>query len=105
MLARDNGLNRHAAYDLAKHIQREKGKAVPAYQTLLKWLQFGVPAESEISGPVAAERPEADETGAAFEDPDRAKLYRALLRLYRFRREEDIDAVVDLTVPELAEEN
>lgn len=32
---------------------------------------------------------------------DRSEIYRALLRAYRLRREEDIDALVDLIAPEV----
>ena len=32
---------------------------------------------------------------------DRSEIYRALLRVYRLRREEDIDALVDLIAPEV----
>lgn len=32
---------------------------------------------------------------------DRSEIYRALLRVYRLRREEDIDALVDMIAPEV----
>ena len=114
--ARNDGMTRIEAYRHARNAMSLLGKPYPAYNTLIHWLRYGLPKDGvQDTGPspAAAElEPEATEIAACgneeeFTQPgntDRTDLYRALLRLYRYRREEDIDAVVDLTVPELSGE-
>ena len=114
--ARDQGMTRREAYYYAKKVLATEGISAPAFNTLIHWLRYGLPKDGvQDTGPspAAAElEPEATEIAACgneeeFTQPgntDRTDLYRALLRLYRYRREEDIDAVVDLTVPELSGE-
>ena len=114
--ARNDGMTRIEAYRHARNAMSLLGKPYPAYNTLIHWLQYGLPKDGvQDTGPspAAAElEPEATEIAACgneeeFTQPgntDRTDLYRALLRLYRYRREEDIDTVVDLTVPELSGE-
>lgn len=116
LLARDQGMTRRNAYYYAKKVLATEGISAPAFNTLIGWIQYGLPKDGvQDTGPspAAAElEPEATEIAACgneeeFTQPgntDRTDLYRALLRLYRYRREEDIDAVVDLTVPELSGE-
>ena len=111
--ARDQGMTRRNAYYYAKKVLATEGISAPAFNTLIGWIQYGLPKDGvQDTGPspAAAElEPEATEIAACgneeeFTQPgntDRTALYRALLRLYRYRREEDIDAVVDLTVPDL----
>ena len=111
--ARDQGMTRREAYYYAKKVLATEGISAPAFNTLIHWLRYGLPKDGvQDTGPspAAAElEPEATEIPACgneeeFTQPgntDRTDLYRALLRLYRYRREEDIDAVVDLTVPDL----
>lgn len=111
--ARDQGMTRREAYYYAKKVLATEGISAPAFNTLIHWLRYGLPKDGvQDTGPspAAAElEPEATEIAACgneeeFTQPgntDRTDLYRALLRLYRYRREEDIDAVVDLTVPDL----
>lgn len=111
--ARNDGMTRIEAYRHARNAMSLLGKPYPAYNTLIHWLQYGLPkdgVQDTAPSPAAAElEPEATEIAACgneeeFTQPgntDRTDLYRALLRLYRYRREEDIDAVVDLTVPDL----
>ena len=114
--ARNDGMTRIEAYRHARNAMSLLGKPYPAYNTLIHWLQYGLPkdgVQDTAPSPAAAElEPEATEIAACGneeeitqpENTDRTDLYRALLRLYRYRREEDIDAVVDLTVPELSGE-
>lgn len=126
--ARNDGMTRIEAYRHARNAMSLLGKPYPAYNTLIHWLQYGLPKDGvQDTGPspAAAElEQEATEIAACGNEAeegerekgkeereeknasriDRATLYRALLRLYRYRREEDIDAVVDLTVPELSGE-
>lgn len=114
--ARDQGMTRRDAYCYAKKVLATEGISAPAFNTLIGWIQYGLPKDGvQDTGPspAAAElEQEATEIAACgneeeFTQPektDRTDLYRALLRLYRYRREEDIDAVVDLTVPELSGE-
>ena len=111
--ARDQGMTRRDAYYYAKKVLATEGISAPAFNTLIGWIQYGLPKDGvQDTGPspAAAElEQEATEIAACgneeeFTQPgntDRTDLYRALLRLYRYRREEDIDAVVDLTVPDL----
>ena len=111
--ARDQGMTRREAYYYAKKVLATEGISAPAFNTLIHWLRYGLPKDGvQDTGPspAAAElEQEATEIAACgneeeFTQPgktDRTALYRALLRLYRYRREEDIDAVVDLTVPDL----
>ena len=106
-------MTRREAYLYAKRVLATEGIPAPAFNTLIGWIQYGLPkdgAQDTGPSPAAAElEPEATEIAACgneeeFTQPgntDRTDLYRALLRLYRYRREEDIDAVVDLTVPDL----
>ena len=114
--ARDQGMTRRDAYYYAKKVLATEGISAPAFNTLIGWIQYGLPkdgVQDTAPSPAAAEQePEATEIAACGneeeftqpENTDRTDLYRALLRLYRYRREEDIDAVVDLTVPELSGE-
>ena len=114
--ARNDGMTRIEAYRHARNAMSLLGKPYPAYNTLIHWLRYGLPKDGvQDTGPspaAAEQEPEATEIAACgneeeFTQPgktDRTALYRALLRLYRYRREEDIDAVVDLTVPELSGE-
>ena len=114
--ARNDGMTRIEAYRHARNAMSLLGKPYPAYNTLIHWLRYGLPKDGvQDTGPspaAAEQEPEATEIAACgneeeFTQPgntDRTDLYRALLRLYRYRREEDIDAVVDLTVPELSGE-
>lgn len=139
--ARNDGMTRIEAYRHARNAMSLLGKPYPAYNTLIHWLQYGLPKDSEnvkktadaeseevgrndTTADAESEEPEATEIAACGNEAeegerekgkeereeenanriDRATLYRALLRLYRYRREEDIDAVVDLTVPELSGE-
>ena len=111
--ARNDGMTRIEAYRHARNAMSLLGKPYPAYNTLIHWLRYGLPKDGvQDTGPspaAAEQEPEATEIAACgneeeFTQPgktDRTALYRALLRLYRYRREEDIDAVVDLTVPDL----
>lgn len=111
--ARNDGMTRIEAYRHARNAMSLLGKPYPAYNTLIHWLQYGLPKDGvQDTGPspaAAEQEPEATEIAACGneeeftqpENTDRTDLYRALLRLYRYRREEDIDAVVDLTVPDL----
>lgn len=127
--ARNDGMTRIEAYRHARNAMSLLGKPYPAYNTLIHWLQYGLPKDSEnvkktadaeseevgrndTTADAESEEQEATEIAACgneeeFTQPektDRTDLYQALLRLYRYRREEDIDAVVDLTVPELSGE-
>lgn len=114
--ARNDGMTRIEAYRHARNAMSLLGKPYPAYNTLIHWLRYGLPKDGvQDTGPspaAAEQEPEATEIAACGneeeftqpENTDRTDLYRALLRLYRYRREEDIDAVVDLTVPELSGE-
>lgn len=114
--ARNDGMTRIEAYRHARNAMSLLGKPYPAYNTLIHWLRYGLPKDGvQDTGPspaAAEQEPEATEIAACgneeeFTQPgntDRTDLYLALLRLYRYRREEDIDAVVDLTVPELSGE-
>ncbi len=114
--ARNDGMTRIEAYRHARNAMSLLGKPYPAYNTLIHWLRYGLPKDGvQDTGPspaAAEQEPEATEIAACGneeeftqpENTDRTALYRALLRLYRYRREEDIDAVVDLTVPELSGE-
>ena len=126
--ARNDGMTRIEAYRHARNAMSLLGKPYPAYNTLIHWLQYGLPKDGvQDTGPspaAAEQEPEATEIAACGNEEeegerekgkeereeentnriDRATLYRALLRLYRYRREEDIDTVVDLTVPELSGE-
>ena len=114
--ARDQGMTRRDAYYYAKKVLATEGISAPAFNTLIGWIQYGLPkdgVQDTAPSPAAAElEPEATEIAACGneeeitqpENTDRTDLYLALLRLYRYRREEDIDAVVDLTVPELSGE-
>lgn len=126
--ARNDGMTRIEAYRHARNAMSLLGKPYPAYNTLIHWLQYGLPkdgVQDTAPSPAAAElEPEATEIAACGNEAeegerekgkeereeenanriDRATLYQALLRLYRYRREEDIDTVVDLTVPELSGE-
>ena len=126
--ARNDGMTRIEAYRHARNAMSLLGKPYPAYNTLIHWLQYGLPkdgVQDTAPSPAAAElEAEATEIAACGNEEeegerekgkeereeentnriDRATLYRALLRLYRYRREEDIDTVVDLTVPELSGE-
>ena len=126
--ARDQGMTRRDAYCYAKKVLATEGISAPAFNTLIGWIQYGLPkdgVQDTAPSPAAAElEPEATEIAACGNEAeegerekgkeereeenanriDRATLYRALLRLYRYRREEDIDAVVDQTVPELSGE-
>ena len=127
--ARDQGMTRREAYYYAKKVLATEGISAPAFNTLINWFRYGLPKDSENVKKTAdaeseevgrndttadAESEEAEATEIAAcgneeeftqpENTDRTDLYRALLRLYRYRREEDIDAVVDLTVPELSGE-
>lgn len=111
--ARNDGMTRIEAYRHARNAMSLLGKPYPAYNTLIHWLRYGLPKDGvQDTGPspaAAEQEPEATEIAACGneeeftqpENTDRTDLYRALLRLYRYRREEDIDAVVDLTVPDL----
>ena len=123
--ARDQGMTRREAYYYAKKVLATEGISAPAFNTLIHWLRYGLPKDGvQDTGPspaAAEQEPEATEIAACGNEAeegerekgkeereeenanriDRATLYRALLRLYRYRREEDIDAVVDLTVPDL----
>ena len=124
--ARNDGMTRIEAYRHARNAMSLLGKPYPAYNTLINWFRYGLPKDSENVKKTAdaeseevgrndttadAESEEAEATEIAAcgneeeftqpENTDRTDLYRALLRLYRYRREEDIDAVVDLTVPDL----
>lgn len=114
--ARDQGMTRRDAYCYAKKVLATEGISAPAFNTLIGWIQYGLPKDGvQDTGPSpAAAEQEAEATEIAAcgneeeftqpENTDRTDLYRALLRLYRYRREEDIDTVVDLTVPELSGE-
>lgn len=114
--AREQDMTRREAYLYAKRVLATEGISAPAFNTLIGWIRYGLPKDGvQDTGPspAAAElEPEATEIAACgneeeFTQPgntDRTDLYRALLRLYRYRREEDIDTVVDLTVPELSGE-
>ena len=124
--ARNDGMTRIEAYRHARNAMSLLGKPYPAYNTLINWFRYGLPKDSEnvkktadaeseevgrndTTADAESEEAEATEIAACgneeeFTQPgktDRTALYRALLRLYRYRREEDIDAVVDLTVPDL----
>lgn len=112
--ARDQGMTRRNAYYYAKKVLATEGISAPAFNTLIGWIQYGLPKDGvQDTGPspAAAElEQEATEIAACGNEEeftqitDRKMLYQALLRLYRYRREEDIDTVVDLTVPELSGE-
>lgn len=116
LLAREQDMTRREAYLYAKRVLATEGIPAPAFNTLDAWVRYGLPKDGvQDTGPspaAAEQEPEATEIAACgneeeFTQPgntDRTDLYRALLRLYRYRREEDIDTVVDLTVPELSGE-
>lgn len=113
LLAREQDMTRREAYLYAKRVLATEGIPAPAFNTLDAWVRYGLPKDGvQDTGPspaAAEQEPEATEIAACgneeeFTQPknaDRTDLYLALLRLYRYRREEDIDAVVDLTVPDL----
>lgn len=111
LLGRDQGMNRRNAYLWAKKNLAADGIPAPAFNTLDAWIRYGLPKDGvQDTGPSpAAAELEQEATGIAAcgneeeftQITDREMLYRALLRLYRFRREEDIDALVDLAAPEL----
>ena len=129
LLAREQDMTRREAYLYAKRVLATEGIPAPAFNTLDAWIRYGLPKDSEnvkktadaeseevgrndTTADAESEEPEATEIAACGneeeitqpENTDRTDLYLALLRLYRYRREEDIDAVVDLTVPELSGE-
>lgn len=116
LLAREQDMTRREAYLYAKRILATEGIPAPAFNTLDAWVRYGLPKDGvQDTGPspaAAEQEQEATEIAACGneeeftqpENTDRTDLYRALLRLYRYRREEDIDTVVDLTVPELSGE-
>lgn len=111
LLAREQDMTRREAYLYAKRVLATEGIPAPAFNTLDAWIRYGLPKDGvQDTGPspAAAElEQEATEIAACGNEEeftqitDREMLYRALLRLYRFRREEDIDALVDLAAPEL----
>ena len=125
LLAREQDMTRREAYLYAKRVLATEGIPAPAFNTLDAWVRYGLPKDGvQDTGPspaAAEQEPEATEIAACGNEAeegerekgkeereeenanriDRATLYLALLRLYRYRREEDIDAVVDLTVPDL----
>lgn len=111
LLAREQDMTRREAYLYAKRVLATEGIPAPAFNTLDAWIRYGLPKDGVQNtgpSPAAAElEQEATEIAACGNEEeftqitDREMLYRALLRLYRFRREEDIDALVDLAAPEL----
>lgn len=127
---RAEGKNIRECYRLARQAYIAEGHdSVPSFSTLRRWLypKKTAGAESEEAGredvtagaEIAAcgnEDPENEAEGGFGEEQnnnevyaksiaaaatDRSEIYRALLRAYRLRREEDIDELVDLIAPEV----
>lgn len=107
-----NGARKKAAYAMAKIDFQQAGKIPPAFSTFERWIYVdkAAPAEAESSSAEAAEDMEitAAEEPAEFaiEEPEESaetKMLKSLLRLYRTRSEEAIDALVDVLFPNLTE--
>lgn len=85
---------RKEAYAAAVREMRTEGKVYPAWGALLKRLR-GVASvtipESDVSEPSDQSEAPSDKSALALD----------LLRCYRFRREQDLDALIDRLFPEL----
>lgn len=89
---------RKEAYAAAVREMRTEGKVYPAWGALLKRLR-GV---GSVTIPESA--PESSDQSEPSEAPsDKSALALDLLRCYRFRREQDLDALTDRLFPELAQ--
>ena len=90
---------RKEAYAAAVRGMRTEGKMHPTWGALLKRLR-GV-ASVTIPDPALSESSEPSEPSEA--PADKSALALDLLRCYRFRREQDLDALTDRLLPELAQ--
>lgn len=89
---------RKEAYAAAVREMRTEGKMYPTWGALLKRLR-GV---GSVTIPESA--PESSDQSEPSEAPsDKSALALDLLRCYRFRREQDLDALTDRLFPELAQ--
>ena len=90
---------RKEAYAAAVREMRTEGKVYPAWGALLKRLR-GV---SSVTIPESAPSELSDQSEPSEAPSDKSALALDLLRCYRFRREQDLDALTDRLFPELAQ--
>lgn len=110
----------NSAYYKAKQCMVSLGKGYPSEMSLRNWLKNGIDEKDseiptcpplDLDGPENEEKKEANpedfrDQSELEQHPDETpeeteSIERTLLRLYRFRRETDIDAVVDMMMPDL----
>lgn len=94
---------RTKAYAAAVHEMRLQNKPYPSFRTLYKYL-YGNRNTTSAAPSEKAEPPKAARPSDAELREENRRL-KKVLRLYRFCRESDRDAVCDLLLPDLANED
>lgn len=93
---------RKEAYAAAVREMRTEGKVYPAWGALLKRLRGVGSVTIPEPAPESSDASEPSEPSEPSEAPsDKSALALDLLRCYRFRREQDLDALTDRLFPEL----
>ena len=119
MIRENTNLSISKAYFQARADFHKAGKAFPAYSTFLKWLKFGInteekperdsdiptcpplnledqaPQETEPAANPEDFRDQSDLMEEQQQQTDREKILFHIVKLYRFRREQDIDQIAD----------
>lgn len=96
---RANGARKLSAYAMAKIDFQQRGKIPPSFSTFAHWLHVGSVKTAPAEAAEDMDLPPAEEPGESAE----TKLLKSLLRIYRTRSEEAIDALVDVLFPNLTE--
>ena len=97
---RDEGCRIREAYSLATAEFQKECKPTPGWGTFAHWYAKAMQRPEETA-PAASDRSDVSDVSDVSDKSDYCCRLEAMVKLYRFRRESDVDEICDRLLPEL----